>query len=82
MPDRGRGADDGIEAFDYPAQALRETKDWYPAKRPTTILLTAGASCPDSLIDRVIRKVLMWHSDVATPELALEPFLAEHTIAD
>jgi 4-hydroxy-3-methylbut-2-enyl diphosphate reductase len=71
-----------IRHFDYPAQAHRETIDWYPAEQPITILLTAGASCPDSLIERVIRKVLTWHPGVASAESALAPFLAEHTIAN
>jgi 4-hydroxy-3-methylbut-2-enyl diphosphate reductase len=47
-----------IEHFDYPAQQLRLTKDWLPAKRPLTIILTSGASCPDTLLDRVMLKVL------------------------
>jgi 4-hydroxy-3-methylbut-2-enyl diphosphate reductase len=33
------------------------TSDWLPAKRPLEILLTAGASCPDALVDQVIQKV-------------------------
>jgi 4-hydroxy-3-methylbut-2-enyl diphosphate reductase len=47
-----------IEHFDYPAQSLKQTKDWLPAKRPLTIILTSGASCPDTLLDRVMLRVL------------------------
>ena len=32
------------------------TKDFLPAKRPVKILITSGASCPDSLVEAVIRK--------------------------
>ncbi|MFT4605300.1 MAG: 4-hydroxy-3-methylbut-2-enyl diphosphate reductase [Rhodothermales bacterium] len=71
-----------IHHFDYPAQALRETTDWFPAERPTTILLTAGASCPDSLIDRMIRKVIEWDPEALDLEAALEPFLAQHSMVD
>ncbi len=71
-----------IHHFDFAANVQRETRDWFPAERPTTILLTAGASCPDSLIDRVIRKVLAWHSEAIPLESALEPFLAEHVTAE
>jgi 4-hydroxy-3-methylbut-2-enyl diphosphate reductase len=33
-------------------------RNWLPAKRPLTIILTSGASCPDTLLDRVMLKVL------------------------
>jgi 4-hydroxy-3-methylbut-2-enyl diphosphate reductase len=32
-------------------------KNWLPLKRPVHILLTSGASCPDSLVEAVIRKL-------------------------
>lgn len=47
-----------IEHFNYPAHKLERTTDWLPAKRPITIVLTSGASCPDTLLDRVMLKVL------------------------
>lgn len=47
-----------IEHFNYPAHKLARTIDWLPAKRPITIVLTSGASCPDTLLDRVMLKVL------------------------
>jgi 4-hydroxy-3-methylbut-2-enyl diphosphate reductase len=49
---------DSIEHFNYPAHKLERTADWLPAKRPVTIVLTSGASCPDTLLDRVMLKVL------------------------
>ncbi|MCC6840374.1 MAG: 4-hydroxy-3-methylbut-2-enyl diphosphate reductase [Flavobacteriales bacterium] len=48
----------GIEHFNYPAHRMEHTQGWLPAKRPVTIVLTSGASCPDTLLDRVIWKVL------------------------
>ncbi len=47
-----------IEHFNYPAHKLERTHDWLPAERPLTIILTSGASCPDTLLDRVMLKVL------------------------
>lgn len=47
-----------IEHFNYPSHKLERTADWLPAKRPITIMLTSGASCPDTLLDRVMLKVL------------------------
>jgi 4-hydroxy-3-methylbut-2-enyl diphosphate reductase len=47
-----------IEHFNYPAHKLERTANWLPSKRPLTIILTSGASCPDTLLDRVMLKVL------------------------
>jgi 4-hydroxy-3-methylbut-2-enyl diphosphate reductase len=71
------GADDvergAIRHFDLHDRAVRETAGWFPwdaaAERPVDILLTAGASCPDALLDGVIRRVLDWFE----PEGALRP---------
>ena len=49
---------EAIQHFNYPAQKLETTEGWLPAKRPLTIILTSGASCPDTLLDRVMLKVL------------------------
>ncbi|NNE70956.1 MAG: 4-hydroxy-3-methylbut-2-enyl diphosphate reductase, partial [Rhodothermales bacterium] len=68
-----------IRHFDYPAREHRQTTDWYPREAPVTVLLTAGASCPDMLIDQVIRKIAGWHADASSVETALEPLLALHT---
>lgn len=32
-------------------------KDWLPAQRPVKILVTSGASCPDSIVEAVLRKI-------------------------
>jgi 4-hydroxy-3-methylbut-2-enyl diphosphate reductase len=47
-----------IEHYNYPKHKLERSMDWLPAKRPLTIILTSGASCPDTLLDRVMVKVL------------------------
>ncbi|MEO7081288.1 MAG: 4-hydroxy-3-methylbut-2-enyl diphosphate reductase, partial [Flavobacteriales bacterium] len=56
-----------IEHFNYPAHKLERTKDWLPTKRPITIVLTSGASCPDTLLDRVMLKVLDFVGDAKDP---------------
>jgi len=56
-----------IEHFNYPAHKLERTKNWLPAKRPVTIILTSGASCPDTLLDRVMLKVLEFVEGVKDP---------------
>ena len=62
-----------IEHFNYPAHKLERTSNWLPTKRPLTIILTSGASCPDTLLDRVMLKVLGFVEGVKDPskEVAL-----------
>ena len=33
------------------------TKDWLPVPTPAKILISSGASCPDALVETVIRKL-------------------------
>ncbi|MBK6541887.1 MAG: 4-hydroxy-3-methylbut-2-enyl diphosphate reductase [Flavobacteriales bacterium] len=63
---------DTIQHYNYPKQRLETTKGWLPAKRPVTIILTSGASCPDTLLDRVMLKVLSFVENATDPEEAVE----------
>jgi 4-hydroxy-3-methylbut-2-enyl diphosphate reductase len=56
-----------IQHFNYPAHKLETTNNWLPAKRPLTIILTSGASCPDTLLDKVMLKVLGFVEGVKDP---------------
>ena len=58
---------DEIEHFNYPEHKLERTTDWLPGQRPLTIILTSGASCPDTLLDRVMLKVLGFVEGVKDP---------------
>lgn len=63
---------EAIQHFNYPAQKLESTAGWLPAKRPVTIILTSGASCPDTLLDRVMLKVLGMVEGVKDPAEVVE----------
>jgi len=65
-----------IEHFNYPKHTLEQTSDWLPAKRPLTIILTSGASCPDTLLDRVMLKVLGMVDGVKDPVEVVEEFVS------
>jgi 4-hydroxy-3-methylbut-2-enyl diphosphate reductase len=58
---------DTIQHFNYPGHKLETTEGWLPAKRPVNIILTSGASCPDTLLDRVMLKVLSLVEGVKDP---------------
>lgn len=82
-----RGADeiaarDRIHHFDYPANELRTTVDWIPEHRPVSIAITSGASCPDMLVDDVIRKVVAFFEDTESFECALAPYQFEPELTD
>lgn len=47
-----------IHHFDYHKKVKIITADFLPEKRPLKIILTSGASCPDTLIDRVMFRLL------------------------
>lgn len=45
------------------------TRDYLPSHEPVKILITSGASCPDALVEGVVRKlVAMYHSEAAMNE--------------
>ncbi|MBP6392075.1 MAG: 4-hydroxy-3-methylbut-2-enyl diphosphate reductase [Flavobacteriales bacterium] len=67
---------DTIQHFNYPEQRLETTNGWLPAKRPVTIILTSGASCPDTLLDRVMLKVLGFVEGVRDPVEAVDAITA------
>lgn len=47
-----------IHHFDYPNKKMQETDGYWPEKDIVRIVLTSGASCPDTLVDRVMLKLL------------------------
>ncbi len=49
---------DEIHHFDFHSKEKKITHPFIPGKTPLTIVLTSGASCPDSLVDRVMLRVL------------------------
>ena len=72
-----------VRHFDPHAKRVVESEGWLPMGlpaaegRPLDVLLTAGASCPDSLLDGVVRRVLEWFPDARSVDEALAPFAAE-----
>jgi 4-hydroxy-3-methylbut-2-enyl diphosphate reductase len=47
-----------IEHFDLHAKKVIRTKNWLPdSQAPLRLILTSGASCPDSLIERVLHRL-------------------------
>lgn len=51
-------SDTEIQHYNYHKKEKTTTQNYLPSKNPLKIILTSGASCPDTLVDRVMLKVL------------------------
>ena len=64
--------------WDIHAKTVCETPDWLPMARPdggpVDIILTAGASCPDALLDEVLCKVVSWFPQTLSVDDVLAPY--------
>jgi len=63
-----------IRHFDLHTKEMTTSADWLPADRPLTVLLTAGASCPDILLDQVMERLCSWQADCRPIDDVLAPF--------
>ena len=47
-----------VHHFDYHHKEIRHTTDFIPSKEQVRIVLTSGASCPDSIVENVMYQLL------------------------
>ena len=66
-----------IRHFDVSTGRETIAEGWLPVERPLDVVLISGASCPDVLLDEVIRKMIGWMGTVRTHEDVLAPFVLE-----
>lgn len=65
---------DAIRHLDLNQKLVIESQQWFPKqKSEVCVLVSAGASCPDSLVEAVVRRI----SELAGTEAALESFVGE-----
>jgi 4-hydroxy-3-methylbut-2-enyl diphosphate reductase len=57
-----------IHHFNYNAKQVETTNNFIPEKQPVRIILTSGASCPDTLVDAVLDKLLSYFPTAKTKE--------------
>jgi len=50
------------------------TSDYLPTKKPVKILITSGASCPDALVEGVIKKIAAFFSNTINSEDLVKSF--------
>ena len=66
---------DTIMHFNFHTGQELVTNDFLPGKQPVSILLTSGASCPDAVVEAVIRKLVQFFPADKTVEEIAESFL-------
>jgi len=64
-----------IKHFHYDAHSHAETPNWIPDKEPLRILITSGASCPDTVMEEVIKRILELKPSLLSPEEGLDGFM-------
>ena len=65
-------SDKSIRHFNYHEQKHLITENYLLNKKPLNIILTSGASCPDSVVENVLNKILSFYSDVKPLDVVLE----------
>ena len=63
-----------INHFDLQTKEEITTINFLPAKDKVTIALTSGASCPDSIVDEVINKILSYFEDAKSFDEVISDF--------
>lgn len=63
---------DSIQHYDYPTKKLLVTDHFLPDKKNIKIIITSGASCPDSLLEDVIQKINGYYAGVKSIDEVLK----------
>jgi 4-hydroxy-3-methylbut-2-enyl diphosphate reductase len=63
-----------IHHFDYHRKEKKVTNNFLPEKNEIKIILTSGASCPDTLVDRVMLRILEFFGNSRSVDEVLKDF--------
>jgi 4-hydroxy-3-methylbut-2-en-1-yl diphosphate reductase len=63
-----------IHHFNFHKKEMKTTYRFLPEKNPIKIVLTSGASCPDTLVDRVLLKLVSYFEGAKSVEEVLKAF--------
>ncbi|MBZ0204502.1 MAG: 4-hydroxy-3-methylbut-2-enyl diphosphate reductase [Ignavibacteria bacterium] len=65
-----------ISHFDIHSYKEKTSENWLIKNnsKPTEVILTSGASCPDAILDEVLQKIVSFFPEAKSIDDALEPF--------
>jgi 4-hydroxy-3-methylbut-2-enyl diphosphate reductase len=63
-----------ITHYDFHSKTELQTENFLPQTTPVNILITSGASCPDALVEGVIRKLVSFYNTEVTVEDVIAQF--------
>jgi 4-hydroxy-3-methylbut-2-enyl diphosphate reductase len=66
-----------ISHFDIHNHKETDTDNYLPSKDVVDIILTSGASCPDAVVEKVLRKLHSFFSKAHPVEEVIENYLSE-----
>lgn len=61
-----------IQHFDFHEQKIIQSEDFLPSKEKIDVILTSGASCPDTMVDAVLDKLLSFFENTKSKELVFQ----------
>ncbi|MDY0083678.1 MAG: 4-hydroxy-3-methylbut-2-enyl diphosphate reductase [Ignavibacteriaceae bacterium] len=67
-----------ISHFNLNTRQEIQTNNFIPQKEAVTILLTSGASCPDAVVERVLRKIHSFFKGAKDVDQIIESLLSEN----
>ena len=68
-------SDKSISHFDFHTHKEIETENFLPKKEIVDIILTSGASCPDAVVEAVLRKILSFFPTAKNVDEVIDRFL-------
>ncbi len=63
-----------INHFDFHTPTEKITENFLPAINPLKIILTSGASCPDSIVDEVLQKIVSYFENTKSLDEVVKEF--------
>jgi 4-hydroxy-3-methylbut-2-enyl diphosphate reductase len=64
-----------ITHFDQWTHTIRSTQHWLDtSKKPLNIVVTSGASCPDSMVDAILLRMMSWFDELRSLDEVIAPF--------
>lgn len=64
-----------IRHCNFHTHELKVSQNYLPEKKKVNIVLTSGASCPDAIVDAVLKKLLSYFKNVKELEKVVEKAL-------